>query len=153
MANTYTSICLHLVFAVKNRDSMISPLWQKNLHAYLAGILTARGHRPIIVGGTDDHVHLLFKYNINERIPDLVRELKISSGNYIRENRLTRLKFNWQTGYACFSCDSKNLEALKSYIANQFQHHKGRSLREEMVLVLTRMGIDFDVKYIFEDIV
>lgn len=35
MANTYTQIYLHVIFAVKGRDNLISPTWKEELYKYL----------------------------------------------------------------------------------------------------------------------
>ena len=35
MANTYTQIYLHVVFAVKNRESLIMPEYESELYAYM----------------------------------------------------------------------------------------------------------------------
>jgi putative transposase len=37
MANTYTQVHLQLVFAVKNRKSLIHPSWKDELYKYMTG--------------------------------------------------------------------------------------------------------------------
>ncbi|MBD5331617.1 MAG: transposase [Bacteroides sp.] len=152
MSSTYSPIYLHLVFAVKNRESLILPEWQKEIHAYLSGILSRRGHIPVIVGGVENHVHLLFRYNITELIPDLVRELKTNSGKFISTKFPLHGRFYWQGGYGCFSVSYSKLDNVKSYIANQTQHHGQRTFREEMVGFLKGYNVDFDERYLPEDI-
>ena len=104
------------------------------------------------IGGTSDHVHILFKYKITELLPDLVRDIKIASGKFIDSVRITPFKFFWQSGYGCFSYGASQVEAVKNYIDNQTTHHKGRTLREEIISYLDRCGIEYDEKYLFEDI-
>lgn len=36
-------------------------------------------------------------------LSDLVREIKKSSNTYIKDNNLTKAKFNWQEGFGAFS--------------------------------------------------
>ena len=45
MANTYSQIYLHFIFAVQNRMSLINPKWQPELYKYMSGIITNNGHK------------------------------------------------------------------------------------------------------------
>lgn len=152
MANTYTSVFIHLVFAVKNRDAVIPPPWLTRFWAYIRHGIEARGHNPIAVGGTSDHVHILMRYCITDLLPDLVRDIKVNSSKFVSTHRITPFKFAWQPGYGCFSYGASQIEAVKNYIANQAEHHNGRSLREEIKSYLDRCGIEYDERFLFEDI-
>ena len=151
MANTYIRIYLHLVFAVKNRDALISPYREKQIHSYMAGTLYKLNHKPIIVGGIEDHVHILLSYNPNQTLPDLVKELKTGTTKFINNNHLCTFKFEWQRGYACFSYSHSMVDKVYKYIENQHQHHNGRSLQEELKSMLEGFGIEYDDQYIFSE--
>ena len=148
MANTFTQIYLHLIFAVKNRASLIPALAESRPHTYLGGVLKQHNHIALAVGGTDDHVHILFRYNVNQTIPDLVRDLKSSSSKFMTQHRLTPFKFEWQTGYAVFSYSNSQVEAVKRYVENQHIHHKGLSLKDEVKSILDKLGMEYDERYI-----
>ncbi len=152
MANTFISINLHLIFAVKNREALIPPQWQKRIHSYMGGILSQKGHIPLAIGGTDNHVHLFFSYKATQLLPDLVRELKINTSKLINENHIILFKFNWQAGYSCFSYSHSQIDKVKAYIQNQTLHHKGVSFIDELKTFLDRFDIGYDEQYIFDDI-
>ena len=59
MANTYTSLHYHIVFSTKNRTPWIAPEVEQRIWAYLGGIAKQNKMKPLQIGGTDDHVHLL----------------------------------------------------------------------------------------------
>ena len=61
MANTYSQINIHCVFAVKGRDNIITKDFRDELHGYIAGILKGDGCYPLAVGGWKDHVHAFFE--------------------------------------------------------------------------------------------
>ncbi len=151
MSNTYTKIYLHIVFAVKNRESLLTPIAQQRVHLYLAKMLNNAGHLPIAIGGVDNHVHILLDYKPTQPIPDMVRELKVAAAKMINAERLTPYSFAWQRGYGCFSYAPSQIEAVSRYIANQKEHHKRVTLREEMIATYTRFGIEFDERYVFDD--
>ena len=148
MANTLTQIYLHLIFAVKNRTSLIPTLAESRLHAYLGGVLKQHNHIPLAIGGTADHVHILVRYNVNQSVPDLVRDLKSSSSKFMSQHRVTPFKFEWQNGYAAFSYSQSQVEQVRRYVENQHVHHNGLSLRDEVKSILDKFGVEYDERYI-----
>lgn len=56
--------------------------------------------------------------------------------------------FAWQEGYAAFSVSAISREAVKHYIANQEEHHRVKSFREELVEMLNKAGVEYDPKYL-----
>jgi REP element-mobilizing transposase RayT len=85
MADTYRKVYLHVVFAVKNRNALLDKSWRLRLFAYTSKMLTNRGNFALAVNGYHDHVHLFFDYSCKELIEDLVREVKKSMSNFIKE--------------------------------------------------------------------
>ena len=151
MSNTFTKIYLHIVFAVKNRESLIPVTRQDEIHSYIAGTLKGLGHTPYKIGGTDTHIHIVLGYNIKQLIPDLVREIKKASTKFINESHMIPFKFNWQRGYGCFSASPSHLNQLCDYVEHQYEHHKNISFHDEMKRILDKYDIIFDESYIFDD--
>ena len=152
MANTYTSVYLHIVFAVKNRESLIPAPWLTRVWSYIRHGIDGRSHKTIAVGGTANHVHILINYKITDLIPDLVRDIKISTSKFIESHQITPYKFAWQPGYGCFSYGASQIEAVSHYIYNQAEHHNGKSLRDEIKNYLDRCGVEYDERYLLEDV-
>lgn len=150
MSNTYTKIYLHIVFAVKDREALLTPLVQDRIYRYMATVLRDKGHFPIAVGGTENHVHILIDYNLSHPIPEMVRELKTCVTKLINTNHLIPFQFAWQRGYACFSYSASHVSAVKNYITHQAEHHNKMTLREEMIAIYQRYGVEYDEKYVFE---
>lgn len=152
MANTFLQVFLHIVFAVKNRESLINPQWIPHVHRYIAGVINGRGHQAIAVGGTNNHVHVLLSLSSNETIADLVREVKTSSHRYIESKHAAFFDFRWQTGYACISVSPSNLDSVARYVRHQMEHHHHITMRQEIAGMLDRAGVEYDERYLFEDI-
>lgn len=151
MANTYTSIYIHLVFAVKHREAMLVPVYRPRIFQYMCGILHADGHEPVAIGGTDNHVHLLIKYNINKLIPDMVRDLKANASKFVNQELVFRQRFEWQRGYGAFSVSPRDVEPVVEYIKSQPEHHNNMTLEQEVKTMLDRCGIPYEDKYLFYD--
>ena len=94
MANTYTQCYVHLVFAVKNRDSLFKIVWKNELGMYITGIIQNHKHKLLAIYAMPDHVHIFIGYNVNQLITNLVEEIKTSSNAWIKLNNLS--KFKWE---------------------------------------------------------
>jgi putative transposase len=143
MANTYTQLYVHLVFSQKNRQSLIQKAWKDDLEKYITGIVQNNKHKLIAIGAMPDHIHIFIGYNVNQLIPDLVENIKTSSNAWIKDNQLSKFKFDWQKGYGAFSHSRSQLDTVVKYILNQEEHHKGVSFKEEYLDILKKN----DIKY------
>ncbi len=150
MANTYTQLFIHLVFSPKNGDALIKKAWKDDLEKYITGIVQKNGHKMLAIGCMPDHVHIFIGYNVNQLIPDLVEKIKTSSNAWIKENRLTKFKFEWQKGYGAFSHSKSQKQTVINYIRNQENHHAKASFKDEYLNILRKNEIEFDEKYVFE---
>jgi len=151
MANTYTQIHIHAVFAVQNRLSLIQKQWQDELYKYITGILTNHGHKLLQIGGMPDHVHVLFGMKPTQSLSDLMKIMKESSSLWINQKRLIMGKFSWQEGYGGFSYGKSQIDSVVKYIQQQENHHKKRSFMEEYLELLKIFGVEFNEKYILKN--
>lgn len=149
MANTYTQCYVHLVFSPKNRAALIKKEWKEELEKYIAKIIHNNTHKLLAIGGMPDHIHILIGYNVNERIPDLVQEIKTSTNNWIKEKKLSKFKFEWQKGYGAFTHSKAQVDAVINYILHQDRHHQKKSFREEYLEILAKNGVEYDEQYLF----
>ena len=152
MANTYTQIFYHVVFAVKGRANLISPLWKSDLYKYISGIITNQRQKLYIVNGMPDHIHILVSCKPNMALSNLVKEIKEHSSKYINDKGFIQGKFNWQEGFGAFSVSFRNVEQVANYIKNQEKHHEVKSFKDEYLEFLKEQNIDFEEKYIFEEV-
>lgn len=146
----FTQLYIHLVFSPKYREKLLKENIRKDVFSYISGIITNRKHKSIIVNGMDDHIHILFGANPDDKISDLVGCIKRESSTFINEKNWFNGKFHWQNGYGAFSYGRSQLNQIYNYIANQEQHHKKRTFREEYSGLLKKFEITFDEKYLFD---
>lgn len=146
MASTYLSLHYHLVFATKNREAVIAPEWRSRLHEYLGGTISGLGGFPQGIGGVADHVHLLVGLRATHCLADVMRELKKAASIWVHE-QIGLHTFAWQEGYAAFSVSAPSRPAIQQYIANQEEHHRTQSSREELLKMLVKSEIEYDPRY------
>ncbi|MEY4875990.1 MAG: hypothetical protein RL708_1139 [Bacteroidota bacterium] len=153
MANTYTQLYIHIVFAVKNRTATIQPEWEQRLHQYITGIVQNNGHKMLAINSMPDHLHLFVGLNPKQSISDLMRLVKGDSSEFINQQQFAKSKFNWQEGYGAFSNSRSQIDAVCKYILNQKEHHRKKTFREEYIKLLQDYLVDFDEKYLFKDLI
>ena len=100
------------------------------------------------MGGIEDHVHLLVTLSRTCQISEVVKELKRGSSLWVKERDHTMGDFGWQNGYGVFSVGYSQLEAVRTYILEQEEHHRTHSFRDEYLALLQRSGVEFDERYV-----
>jgi putative transposase len=145
--STYASLHYHIVFSTKSRQRLIDPSWEDRLHEYLGGTIRGLDGFPQGIGGVEDHVHLLVGLKTTHCVADFVRELKKAASRWVHDELGVR-QFAWQEGYGVFSASATARDRVKKYIANQREHHRQRSFREEFIELLERAGVEYDAKYL-----
>jgi REP element-mobilizing transposase RayT len=146
MAHTFSRNHVHVIFSTKERRKTIAKELQPRLWAYLAGICKNHEMIALAVGGTEDHVHLLFHLPPKLALAKAVLLLKSNSSKWMSEQGR---EFSWQEGYGAFSVSSSNLDSVIRYIQNQEAHHRKIGFDEEFRAILTKLGIQYDSKYLF----
>ncbi|MFN7602911.1 MAG: IS200/IS605 family transposase, partial [Bacteroidota bacterium] len=101
--STYSQIYIQVVFAVKNRNALITTGWEEHLYKYITGIVQNKGQKLLAINGMPDHIHFLIGMKPTCCLADLVREVKKSSNTFISEHQFFPFKFECQEGDGAFS--------------------------------------------------
>jgi len=148
MPASHTALYSHVIFSTKNRANHITPDLRDRLYQYIGGIIRQADGDLIAAGGAADHVHLLIRLHPRIALADLLRLVKANSSKWIHETFAAMGDFGWQDGYAAFSVSQSNVADVQRYIAQQEEHHRQVSFREELVAFFQRHGITYDERYI-----
>jgi putative transposase len=149
-SDTYTKIYIHVIFAVKRREALISSRWDERLYKYITGIVKEKQQFMLAINGVSDHIHFLISMRPTCCLSDLVREVKKSSNSLINNEALTPFHFEWQEGFGAFSCGERDVDKVKGYIFRQKEHHRAVSFRDEYLAFLKENEIDFKEDYVFD---
>jgi putative transposase len=150
MADVFSQIYIHTVFAVKNRQALIRPDWEEELYKYITGIVQNRGNKMLAIGGMPDHIHIFIGMKPAETLSDMVREIKKSTHQFVKEKRLSKFEFAWQEGYGAFSYSLSHIDAVCKYVLNQKEHHQIRTFEEEFLKILQDYKIEMGKKQVFD---
>lgn len=144
MSHAYCRNYVHLVFSTKERRDWIRD--SSKLYESFRVIAAEYGVELTEIGGTKDHVHILFHLPPKISLATLVRALKAKSSKWINEEGHL---FAWQEGYGGFSVSASNITATREYIRNQEEHHRTRSYEEEFASLCHKYGINFTREKVF----
>ena len=151
MPQSLARVVLHLVFSTKNRVPFLKdPDLRARLHAYMAGVLQTIGCEPILIGGVEDHVHILCNLSRTVTIAGLVEEAKKSPSKWMKEQGPGYRDFYWQGGYGSFSVSQSNVEQVRAYIAAQEEHHRTVSFQYEFRALCRKHGVEIDERYVWD---
>lgn len=142
MAQTLTSLLIHVIFSTKHREPVITPESEPALLAYIGGICRSNKSPLLAAGTADDHVHLLVSLSKTIALADLMLQVKRDSSRWAKDHGLERLR--WQDCYAGFSVGQSQVPALRRYFARQREKHSTISFKDELLAFLAKYKVDFD---------
>jgi REP element-mobilizing transposase RayT len=151
MANTYTQFNIHIVFAVKGRERIISEKLMDELCKYMHGILVNLKQYPLAIRGYKDHIHVFFELSPASAVSDVIEKVKANSSKWINDNKKVLGHFEWQRGYGGFSYSKSQRDVVINYIMKQKEHHETKmTFKDEYLKMLHDYGIEFKDEYLFE---
>lgn len=149
MAQTLTSLLIHVVFSTKDRRHLINREMELPLHSYMAGTLLNLGSPCLAIGGTSNHVHILISFSKKLALSTAIGELKKSSSKWMKSQGPANRHFAWQEGYGAFSIGQSQVSALKRYILKQHEHHRTKSFEDEFIQFLRKYELEFDEQFLW----
>ena len=142
---------VHLVYSTKGRRPWLPEDIHNRLFAYKAGILKQLDCPAVVIGGVEDHVHMLVTLSKNIALSEVVKQVKKGSSKWMKSAEATgNQDFCWQNGYAGFSVSESKLEQVRQYIENQAEHHRRISFQDELRALFQRHRIEFDERYVWD---
>jgi putative transposase len=151
MPQSLSNIVVHLVFSTKDRQPQLAnEEIRAEMHKQLGGASKTLSCPTLIVGGVEDHVHLLGRLSRTVTISDWVKELKRVTSIWIKQRDPELAHFQWQSGYGAFSVSQSEIDRVVKYIENQVGHHRDCDFKTEYRLFLERHEIPYDERYVWD---
>jgi len=150
MSHTFTQLTCHAVFATKGRREMIKDTLRPRLYPYIVSTISHQLGFARAVGGTANHLHILFDVHQSVAVADAIRVIKSVSSGWIHHTFPHLLDFAWQEGYGAFSVSASSVPRVAEYVRGQEKHHQRRSFEEEFVALLRKHGIAYDPAHLWD---
>jgi hypothetical protein len=103
---------------------------------------------PLAVGGVADHIHILLGFRATHSLADIVKDVKRASSRWVHETRRFA-GFAWQEGYGAFTVSPSRMEAARSYVHSQPEHHRRKTFQEEYVELLREASVEYEERYLW----
>jgi REP element-mobilizing transposase RayT len=120
------------------------------LHSYITGILKKKESPLIELNSVGDHMHILYMQSKNVALAKVVEQVKSSSSAWLKERHPDYCDFAWQAGYGAFSISHSHVEAARTYIRHQGEHHRKEDFQTEFRRFCKKNGLPVDERYVWE---
>jgi putative transposase len=137
---SFVKIWVHLVFATKNREPLLTKEFRYDLYKHIIENCKEKEIFLQAINGYTDHIHCLISLGKDQNISKVSQLIKGESSFWINKNNLTTEKFGWQDDYFAVSVSESQVETVISYIKNEEVHHAKKSFDEEVNELMTKYG-------------
>ncbi|MCB8964861.1 MAG: transposase [Bacteroidales bacterium] len=148
--STYTQILYQIVFSTKNREHTLVKADRDNLYKYIWGILSNKNCHLYRIGGVCDHIHIITHLHPSISLASIIKDVKVASSSFIKDQGLFPSFDGWQNGYAAFTYSFNEKDRLIDYVINQEDHHKRTTYIEELTVLLTEHGVNYDSHFLLQ---
>lgn len=100
----------------------------------------AKGIHIDYINGYTDHVHCPVSLSSDQALDKMMQLIKGESSYWINKSQLSKFKFAWQDEYFVVSVNPGGPASVRRYIANQEEHHKKASFKDEFENFMIRAG-------------
>ncbi len=123
MRRSKSEIYLHLVWATRERQPLITPAIRGRLYPFLEMQAKYLGCHVLAIGGMPDHMHMVVRAPTTVCAAQLMKQVKGSSSAFVNDLTMRTPYFRWQEGYGVFSLCRPLLDKILRYVENQERHH------------------------------
>jgi len=140
MAQSLSQIYIHAVFGTKNRQNLIYESIEEEFHKYMTGIFKGINCPLLQINSMPDHTHIIFRISRQISISKVMEISKKESSKWFKTKGVSN--FKWQAGYGAFSISYYNLDVALNYVKNQKEHHKRKSLQQEVTELMRTNNVE-----------
>lgn len=144
----FRQILYHLTFHTKYSHPVLLNCGNDDLFKYIWGIMKNNNCKLFRINGVEDHIHIVCELHPSIALANLIKDIKVSSSKWIKENHIYPNFTHWAEGYGAFTFSIKEKDRIVKYVMNQQEHHKTETSREELIRFLMENGIPFNEKYL-----
>ena len=136
MGQSISQLYVHLVFHIAYNSPKIQGEDINRLYHYINNYTDSLRCPILAIGGMPDHIHILLNLGKDLAISEFVRNIKANTSRWLKTINPHYRLFSWQNGYGAFSVSPSGIERTIKYIRNQHEHHRYRTMEEEIKWLL-----------------
>ena len=109
---SYTKLLYHVVFRTKYGKNTIPEQHEKELYAYILGIINNKKSKLYRIGGTENHLHLLSDIHPTFSLSDFMKDLKEYSSKWLAKNPNFPDFEGWAVSFAGFTYNLSDKQTI-----------------------------------------
>lgn len=145
--SSYRQHIYHLVIRTKNSLPTICQNNANQLYSYISGIIKNKYGHLYRINGIENHIHILTDLHPSIAPADFMRDLKVSTSLWMKQNGFFPKFLGWADGYGSFTCSFKDSGRLIEYIKSQQEHHRKMTFEEEYRSLIQESGLKIDERF------
>ncbi len=135
----------HIVINTHRREMTLPLSSCDQLYRYIARVVQNSQSTLLAINGIENHIHLLVNLHPSVRLSDLVRDIKLSTSQWMKQNPDYFPQFRgWGKEYGAFTYALRDKEMVANYIKNQRAHHQRETFEDEYRKHLLNAGIEWN---------
>lgn len=135
----------HIVINTYRREMTLPLTSCDQLYRYIARVVQNSKSTLYAINGIENHIHLLVDLHPSVRLSDLVRDIKLSTSHWIKQNQDSFPQFaGWGKEYGAFTYALRDRDMVAEYIKNQHTHHQRETFENEYRKHLLNAGIEWN---------
>ena len=146
--STYGYTLYQIVFSTKYREKTLIKTNREELYRYIWGVLKNKKCYLYRIGGVDDHLHIIVDLHPSQSLSNLIKDIKLSTSDFIKDKELFPNFGGWQNGYGYFTYSPDAKDNLIEYVKNQELHHHTTTYKEELIKLFEEHVVEFDERYL-----
>ena len=135
----------HIVINTHRREMTLPLSSCDQLYRYIARVVQNSQSTLLAINGIENHIHLLVNLHPSVRLSDLVRDIKLSTSQWMKQNPDYFPQFRgWGKEYGAFTYALRDKEMVANYIKNQRVQHQRETFEDEYRKHLLNAGIEWN---------
>ncbi len=141
--HSYSRCWIHFTWGTLKREKIITKQAAAKLSKHLHEYAASKSIYMKINYVNADHVHALIDLPTKYSMEEVMKLVKGESSWWANEKELVQPKLVWGRGYGAFSVSHSQVDKVSEYIANQEEHHRKKTFREELELFVRKYGLQW----------
>ncbi|SHN30892.1 REP element-mobilizing transposase RayT [Cyclobacterium lianum] len=139
----FVKVYIHFIWSTKNRVPFLnSKTLRSKVWSHIRENAVKKGIFIDHINGYANHCHCLVSMGIDQNIQKLMQLIKGESSFWINKHKLTQAKFEWQDEYFAVSVSESRMNAVRTYIRNQEEHHLKKTFQQEYEEFIEKYGFE-----------
>ena len=127
----FSKVWIHTIIGVRNKLPIILPENEPKIRIILIDCFKNQDCIVAEIGGTADHIHIVFQLTKEKGISEVLSEVFMESKSLINKDLYSANSFDWADSSASFSISSSQMTKVSEYLRNQKEIHKTKPFQKE----------------------